>query len=737
MAFACEAEIVVIGGGIAGLCAALAAARSGCRTALISDRPVLGGSASSEIRVTPSSANHSPWNCLSRESGIMEEITLRLARKVADSGRLHWPQYDELFFDMVHEQPNLQCFLNTSVFKVNLKAPGEIQSVEGLQLRSEKLITFTGRLFIDCTGDGTVGFLAGAAFRVGREARSEFNEPQAPEAADRQTMGATLLFTTVDRGHPVPFKRPEWALDVSRLSTLTVPAHQGARTFDRLLDGSYFGPWWAEYGGAGDSIHEDDDVVWHTRRLAYGLWDYIKNSGKFDGVERFEIDWIGYLPGKRESRRLMGPCLPTGNDFMAQKTYDDAIGYAGWPIDVHPPLGYRDPLPACTHDWLPGITDIPFGSLYSGNVANLLFAGRNVSASHIGLGVVRIMGTTAVMGQAAGAAAALCARQGLTPDALRRGHMPELQRRLAREDQSIIGYRLLEKEDLSRTATLTASSERRAELLEGSQWQALKTRMGLLLPVATGKLDAIRFLVRAVKDSSLRLRVYACHKPQNYRMDRLVADLTVPVTGSGWVGFPVDAAPSAGQKLFFVLDRNPDVLLACEPARFPGILAFEGPDTPELTADGRFRIRPLVPCFAAEPLQRLYGPEQLINGHIRPHGLPNAWSSGPLDPAQPAWVELAFAGGGRKIGSAELVFSTDLGTRRFEINGLPPELVRDYEVAALVNGRPEVLVRERDNARRFRRHVFTPVQADGLRLTVYRTWGAPHAELYDCRVYPE
>lgn len=732
---ACASDVVVVGGGVAGLCAAVAAARAGSRVALITDRPVLGGSASSEIRVNISSANHSPWNCFSRESGIVEEITMRMARKAADSGLQRWAHYDELYFDLVHGEPNITCFLNTSVFKVNTGAGGEIDSVEGLQLRSETIHVFTGRLFIDCSGDGTVGYLAGAEYRVGREARSEFGEPQAPETADTCTMGATLLFTTVDRGHPVPFQRPAWALDLHDLSTLTVPAHMAARTFDRFQDGTYFGPWWAEYGGSGDSIHGDDDVVMHTRRLAYGLWDYIKNSGKFFGAERLEIDWIGYLPGKRESRRLMGPALPTGNDFMAQKSYADAIGYAGWPIDIHPPQGYRDPAPACTHDWLPGLADIPFGSLYSKNVPNLLFAGRHVSVSHVGLGVVRIMGTTAVMGQAAGTAAAYGIQNGLRPDAIRCDHMPELQRRLMRDDQSIIGRRLIEKDDLSRTAAVSASSERAAGLSDCAQWLALTGRQGLLLPVETGRLSAIRFWVRAVRPTDMRLRVYASDKPENYRLDRLVADRTISISGTGWASFPVDAAPGAGRKLFFVLDRNPDALLGQAPVRLPGVLGFDGPDA-EPGPAARFRGRTLTPCFETEPAQRLYRPENGINGFIRPYGLPQLWSSDRFEAAAPAWFRLDFAEKARRVGQVELVFSTDLGTRRFEVQGLPAELVRDYDVVAVAGGRETVLVRERGNGFRFRRHVFEPVEADAVVLKVYGTWGSPYAELYDMRVYP-
>jgi hypothetical protein len=729
-------DVVVVGAGPAGICAALAAARGGARTALISDRPVLGGSASSEVRVTPSGADAAPWNRFARETGIMEEMSLRLAEKTHRSGIWRWLYYDELYFDMVHAEPNLEFFLNTSVYQVNCHPDGRIASVEGLQLRSEKILTFHGTLFVDCSGDGTVGFLAGADYRIGREAKDEYGETHAPVTADRGTMGATLLFSSVDRGHPVEFVAPEWALDVSELPTLIDPDKGLARSFYRQPDAcSFYGLWWAEYGGDIDSIHDDDQVMWHCRQLVYGLWDYIKNSGKFKDVARQEIDWIAYLPGKRESRRLLGPYIATAHDFLEQRAFADAIGHCGWPIDIHPPHGYRDPEPGCTHDQTPGIIDIPFRILYSRNVQNLLFAGRNISVSHEGLGTLRVIATTAVMGQAVGEAAAYCLENDLLPQDLPEAHMPELRRRLVRQDQSIPGYCLREAGDLSRRSRASASSVASLELARTDQWRALSERLGLVVPVADEMVASISFHLEAREPDEAVLDVYASDRAENYRFATHLGTFTRPVHARAWTEFALNVAPGPGRKLFLVFRRNPNIHLGMACDQLTGVLGITVPDVLELGYRNSFWSLPHTPSFLLAPAQSVFGPEQAVNGYIRPHGLPNCWASAGLDIGQPEWLELTFPEAAR-IASAEFVFNSDLNVRRHNLAGaMYPVLVRDYDLVVLTAAGPVVAVRARENSQRFRRHTFEPVLATGSRLVVHRTWGAPRAEVFDLRVY--
>lgn len=729
-------DVVVVGAGPAGICAALAAARGGARTALVTDRPVLGGSASSEVRVTPSGADSAPWNRFARETGIMEEISLRLVEKTVHSGIWRWLYYDELYFDQVYAEPNLDFFLNTSIYRTDCHPDGRIASVEGVQLRSEKILTFHGTFFVDCSGDGTVGFLAGADYRIGRESKDEYDEAHAPATADRGTMGATLLFSSVDRGHPVPYTPPAWALDVSELPTLIDPDKGVGRNFYRQPDAcSFYGLWWAEYGGDIDSIHDDDQVMWHCRQLVYGLWDYIKNSGKFKDVESQEIDWIAYLPGKRESRRLLGPYIATAHDFLEQRSFPDTIGHCGWPIDIHPPHGYRDPEPACTHDQTPGVIDIPFRILYSRNVPNLLFAGRNISVSHEGLGTLRVIATTAVMGQAVGEAVAYCLEQDLLPQDLPAAHMPELQRRLVRNDQSIIGYRLLEADDLSRTAWPTASSVAPCELPRTDHWRALNERLGLIVPCPDQTVASISFHLEAREPDEAILDVYASDRAENYRFAKLLATVTRPVHERAWVDFDLGVEPGEGQKLLCVFRCNPNIHLGVACDRLTGVLGIYAQNVPELGYRNSFWSLPHTPSFRLDPAPALFGPEQAINGYIRPHGLPNCWASAGIDVGQPEWLDLAFAEADT-IASAEVVFNSDLNVRRHNFAGsMYPSLVRDYDLVAQTADGPVVLERVRENSQRFRRHRFAPVLASGLRLVVYRTWGSPRAEVFDLRVY--
>ncbi len=357
-------DVVVAGAGVAGISVALAAARKGMRVVLINDRPILGGAASSEIRVGPGGATHSPFNRYARETGIIEEIFNHIQYKAQQTGTWTWPDFDEVYFDLVLQEKNIQLFLNTTIYRVNSDEEMNITSIEGIMLRAEKCIIFEGNLFVDCTGDGTVGYLAGADYRMGREGKEETQELYAPDEPDEGTMGASLLFTTMYKTSPVTYQAPSWAIKFDELPSFG----RLQRSISKLPDGTICGFWWMEYGGQLHSIYDDDKVQLNLRRLVYGIWDYIKNSGDFSGVDNQAIDWIGYLPGKRESRRLMGDYVVTVHDFLQQRHFDDSIGYTGWPIDVHPPEGYRSLEEGCTHYYIPGITDIPMRALYSRNI---------------------------------------------------------------------------------------------------------------------------------------------------------------------------------------------------------------------------------------------------------------------------------------------------------------------------------------------------------------------------------
>lgn len=733
-----EKDLVVVGAGLAGLSVAITAARQGVKVALITDRPILGGSASSEIRVGPGGADASPWNRFARETGIMEEIFNHIHYKASFSGKWRWFYFDQLYFDMVLKEPNISCFLNTTIYKATRDEWNNIASIEGIQLRSEKKIEFRGRMFADCSGDGTVGFLAGADYRIGREAKGEFNEVFSPEEADKGTMGATLLFTSIDTGHPVKFNAPEWSVpfrDIPSFNRL----HRG---MGKMPDGSFYGFWWVEYGGDVDSIHEDDQVVWHLRKLVYGIWDYVKNSGEFKDVENHDMNWIGYLPGKRESRRLMGPYIATSNDFLSQRSFTDTIGFAGWPIDIHPPEGYRALEPGCTHEYLPGITDIPFRCLYSRNIPNLLFAGRDISATHEGLGTLRLISTTSVMGQAVGQAAVMCLEKNILPEQIYGNHMDELQQRLARVDQSIIGYRLKEDEDYSRKAVASASSVREVKLEKPEHFRVLYQPTGLILPVETEKLETLSVYLKADMPTQVTADIYGCDdKPQNYRITSMLKSVTLDCNEEKWYDFDLNVRNGKGKKFIILFRKNTAIKLFFEQSMLTGILGIETDDVQEMKRDSVFRQVgkahvPLTPCFKVTPEQNYYCEKNINNGYIRPFSLPHLWSSARIEIGHPQWIQLDWQEP-KSISTIELVFNSELNHPRMTttINAVNAQMVKSYEIIAKTDYGEEVLVKEDENFLRFRVHKFDPVVATAVKLVVYETWGDKHAEVYDFRVY--
>lgn len=433
-------DFCVVGGGMAGLCAALAAARRGCRTALLQDRPVLGGNASSEIRMWICGA-HGENN---HETGILEEILLENAYLNRVPNYSVW---DSILYGKARFQENLTLLLNTYVDAAETRH-GRILSVSGNQMTTETRCTVQAGLFADCTGDGLLGALAGAEFRLGREARSEFDERIAPETADRCTMGLSCLIQARETDRPQPFIPPPWAHRYPDDEHLPRRPHTlaGLQNF-----------WWIELGGTGDVLHDGETLRDELLKIAFGVWDHIKNHGDH-GAERWTLEWVGFLPGKRESRRLVGDHILTQNDVEAEgRHFPDIVGYGGWTMDDHFPEGFHHKDAGTTFHPAPAPYGIPFRSLYSRNLDNLLFAGRNISASHCALSSTRVMATCATLGQAIGTAAAIAARDGLTPRGVYESRLDELQQTLLWDD-CYLPFQPRRLNALTRAATLEAST---------------------------------------------------------------------------------------------------------------------------------------------------------------------------------------------------------------------------------------------------------------------------------------
>ncbi len=460
-------DFVVIGGGMSGICAALAAARNGAKTALIHNRSVLGGNASSEVRIHISGASDSQKKPELEESGILYELMLD---NKAQNDWFSYPLWDAVLFNKVRFQQNLDLYMNTVMLDADCEQ-SLITRVRCFQETTEKHLVLEAPLFADCTGNGTLGYFVGAEFMTGSESRADFGELHAPEKTNNFRMGNTILFRAVNRGEPVKFTPPPFAKKLTeqdlhlRIHSSKLPDYSQAedpeeyrRVSSVSSAGIGYGYWWLELTGDGEDIIEEyEDIRDELYAYFYGVWDHIKNGGDH-GAQNYDLEWVGALPGMRESRRLRGDYILNERDILNHRMFEDSVAYGGWGIDLHAPHGLKDrdllPSQVWTFD---GTYTIPYRCYYSKNIKNLFMAGRNISASKLGMASTRVIGTCAVGGQAVGSAAALCVKKGVLPRELC-GSVFELQQLILKDDGFIPGVKNEDKGDLARYAEFTASS---------------------------------------------------------------------------------------------------------------------------------------------------------------------------------------------------------------------------------------------------------------------------------------
>ncbi len=397
-----DADVCVVGGGMAGLCAAMASARNGARTVLVHDRPVLGGNASSEVRMWICGA-HGEDN---KETGLLEEIQLEHCYRNPGG---NWSIWDSILYEKAAFQPNLRLLLNATCLDAETSG-GRIQCIRAWQLTSQTRFIIAASQYIDCSGDSVLAPPTGADVRSGREASHEFDEDIQPSRADRKTMGNSILIQLRRTDDPQTYIPPVWAYRFDKPEDF--PFRMNG------VNGTNF--WWIELGGIHDTIHDSEYLRDELLKCAYGIWDYIKNRApQRDEAATWALEWIGSVPGKRENRRYMGPHVLTQNDIRAGGQFDDIVAYGGWTMDDHHPAGLLYPgRPTIFHP-APSPYGIPLRCLHSRNIRNLFFAGRNISVTHAALSSTRVMCTTSILGQAAGTAAALEAAGAFSPDAVR------------------------------------------------------------------------------------------------------------------------------------------------------------------------------------------------------------------------------------------------------------------------------------------------------------------------------
>ena len=453
-----EVDLCVVGGGIGGMLTAISAARRGAKVALMHDRPVLGGNASSEIRMWICGAGTRVRNL--QETGIMEEIALD---NMARNPSRNWSIWDALLYEKVRFEPNIDLILNCACCEAKMDG-ARIESVTGFQLTTYQRHTVRAKIFADCSGDSILAPLTGAAYRVGREAKSEFGEEFGIESADRKTMGSSLLIQARETDHKVAFAPPAWAYDFPDDESLNHKPH------DCLLK-PHTNFYWIELGGEANTIADAEKLRDELLKIAFGVWDHMKNHGEH-GADNWELEWIGFLPGKRESRRYVGDYTLTQDDVEnGGKRFEDTVAYGGWQIDNHLPGGFWMKSKDGAHLQKRRLTEpyaIPYRALYSRDVENLMFAGRNLSATHAAFASARVMGTIGLMGQAVGTAAALAVEKGVMPRGVYadKSLLKELQRRLM-DDDCFLPHLRREISPLAKAATLTADYGDASDLLNG------------------------------------------------------------------------------------------------------------------------------------------------------------------------------------------------------------------------------------------------------------------------------
>ena len=703
----CDADLIVVGGGMAGVCTSITSARAGLSVVLVQDRPVLGGNASSEVRLwilgaTSHMGNNNRW---AREGGVIDEILLENVYRNIEGNTLI---FDTILLEKITEEPNITLLLNTAVYDLVKESESKISMIRAYCSQNSTEYELEAPLFVDSSGDGIVGFMSGAAFRMGAEGKEEFGEKFAPEKTYGELLGHTMYFYSKKVEHPVKFTPPSFALkDVKQ-----IPRY-------KILSEDEFGCrlWWIEFGGRRDTVHDTEEIKWELWKIIYGVWDYIKNSGNFKGADNLTLEWVGMIPGKRESRRFEGLYMLKQDDIVKQTTFEDAVSFGGWAVDLHPADGIYSALPGCNQWHSKGIYQIPYRCFVSRDIKNLFYAGRIISATHVAFGSSRVMATSALGGQAVGMAAFVCKKNNQLPEALlKNGGIKELQTKLNYKGQAIPGIPLAHPKDLVLQAGITASSTWVLnEIPFDGPWHSLKKGAGQLLPLTAGQQYQFEVRIIAERETLLSCELAVSSKSTNYTPDVILENLTIELKkGEHFINLDFTTQIPADQYAFVLFRQNESVSIRCSHIRMTGLVAVFNKehksvsnhsiqDPPKGIGFDRFEFwtperRPFGHNIAMKikPGVAAYDPQFLTNGFTRPYLRSNAWVADPQD-KEPTifmnWTEK------KKIGYIQLHFDTDFDhPLESSLMGHPenvmPFCVRNYEI---YDDRGHLIYNKKDN----------------------------------------
>lgn len=575
-----KADLVIIGGGLAGTCCAITAARANVKVVLVQDRPVLGGNASSEVRLwvlgaTSHMGNNNRW---AREGGVIDEILLENAYRNPEGNPL---LFDTILLEKIVLEPNITLLLNTAVYDIEKHNADTIKLVKAFCSQNSVSYILEAPLFCDASGDGIVGFLAGAAFRMGAESKDEFGELFAPSKEYGELLGHSIYFYSKDVGRKVKYTPPSFAIDVTK----EVPRFKSFNPKDfgcRL--------WWIEYGGRLDTIHETENIKWQLWKVVYGVWDYIKNSGNFPEAENLTLEWVGHIPGKRESRRFEGDYIIKQQDVIEQTIFEDAVAFGGWSVDLHPADGVFSDKSGCNQWHSKGIYGIPYRSLYSKNINNLFIAGRLISATHVAFGSTRVMATCAHGGQAIAIAASLCKKYNLTPKQIGQSKIKELQNELLKTGQHIPNLSLKDEDDLVQKATSiqSSSSLTLSQIPKSNSWQMLKFSTAQMLPVGKHQMPSISFWAKSQTTNNLQVQLRVSSKIGNHSPDIILESQDVAIAaGENEYSVSFNHNFTENQYAFVCFMRNEAIELASSDKRISGIVSVYNAINPAVSNYGK------------------------------------------------------------------------------------------------------------------------------------------------------
>jgi hypothetical protein len=781
-------DLVVCGGGIPGICAAITAARNGVKVALTELRPILGGNSSSLALVPPHGAASFWHNRMAREGGILEEIMIEYACRspLADNRRI----WDLILQEWCVREPNLDLYMNTRVDGVETR-DNRIESVQVTQHSTETVYHLSAPLFVDGTGDAYVADAAGAEFRRGREGREEFGEDLAPEIGDSKTLPCALYLIAHRRDQPMPYKAPDWVTKHVECGAFPHRPH----VVDKFAKGKRLNEegsaiqlfWWCSLGGEKDIIKESETIQAELESEAFGVWDHLKNHCTEEtrkSLECYEAVWWSPFPLRRESRRVIGDYMLTGSDIFDSKLFEDRVSYGGWPVDVHPPEGLRSKDPPCDQTFVNELYSVPFRIMYSRNIDNLMLVGRSISVSHVAMGSIRVMNSLGAAAQAVGMAAALCKEHGVSPREVGKNHMTELQQGLLKEDVYIISLPNKDPKDQALNARISSSSQMKLEAGKPDGFLELAYDLAQQLPVSNGRVEKVSVLLKSERTESCTVDISIFESRKLARFDNkepvVNAEVLIEPGEEKWVEVELNCEVPEDILLWITIGKQLGVSWGYSDKEAFGsrfAVRFHGELKPK-PSHGLARIAPLkddwiainhngrLPeelhkwieatvglkydrkvratfCCKVTPDSTPYEGRNVTNGISRAEDWPNIWISDPSE-TFPQDITLTWDSAAT-ISEVMLTFDTDLcapdrcfGWPREEFRFVfpVPECVKDYRILCRKGAGWKELIRVEGNYHRKRTHrLETPVKSEELRIEVLSTHGADTARIYEIRVY--